>query len=315
MNQLVAECLADNVFNIKELTDGFFNTAFQIDLENGKKIVLKVAPPKNIPVMRQEKDIMQTEVAAIRIVAEQTSIPVPEIISYITQSRYIDSAYFIMDYVDGVPLDKILHELTNEEQTQVYEQLGKYIKELHNIHHNKFGYTLNNSCGYSTWSEAFISIIDDVLDDAKNGDISLPIDSSEIHRLVASCSLILDMVTTPTLLHRDLWMGNIFIKRDSLEIAAITDWERSLYGDILMDFVFGFIEGLASFEGRIGFNKEYGRTGKLTKEEKIRIDLYYLYFVLLILVEGYYRGYQRKEQEEKVNIELVKTARKLKFIT
>lgn len=314
LRRLITECIPENITNAEELKDGFFNTTYLLYLDNGRKAVLKIAPPADIPVMRQEKDIMKAEIASIELVKKSTSIPVPSIISHIPHNKYITSPLFIMDYIDAIPLDKLIPDLGIDEITEIYRQLGRYIKELHSQHAKEFGYTLNGNRGYSTWSNAFISIIDDVLSDADDLNITLSVDASEIHRLVESYSSTLDLVMTPSLLHRDLWFGNILIKRDSFDIAAITDWERSLYGDTLMDFVFAYVEGISSFEGKVGFNEGYGRTASHTHDEIIRIELYSLYFLLLILIEGYYRGYQTKEQEDKAQAELVNTMNKLTLL-
>ena len=63
----------------KELTEGYFNVAYEVELTNGKKTVLKIAPPKEVRVMTYEQNIMHSEVQAMRIVRENCNVPVAKI--------------------------------------------------------------------------------------------------------------------------------------------------------------------------------------------------------------------------------------------
>ena len=93
-----------SITDFHELTDGFFNSAFFIELLDRRRWVIKIAPHPSVKVMRYEKGILRTEVDVLRLVKDNTGIPVPcvEFIDY-THGR-IENDYFIMDYVDGVPL-------------------------------------------------------------------------------------------------------------------------------------------------------------------------------------------------------------------
>lgn len=52
----------------RELRDGYFNAAYAIELHDGRKMVLKVAPPPDVTVLRYERGIMGTEVEVMRCV-------------------------------------------------------------------------------------------------------------------------------------------------------------------------------------------------------------------------------------------------------
>lgn len=41
--------------NYNELTEGYFNIAYEVELSNGKKTILKIAPAKEVRVMTYEK--------------------------------------------------------------------------------------------------------------------------------------------------------------------------------------------------------------------------------------------------------------------
>lgn len=43
------------VKNYRELTEGYFNIAYEIHLSNGEQVILKIAPSKEMHVMTYEK--------------------------------------------------------------------------------------------------------------------------------------------------------------------------------------------------------------------------------------------------------------------
>jgi aminoglycoside phosphotransferase (APT) family kinase protein len=80
--------------------------------------------------------------------------------------------------------------------------------------------------------------LDDVLADGAALDIPLPMPYSALRQRLRTWSHVLTDVTTPRLVHWDLWDGNIFIDPASKQITGIIDFERALWGDPLMEFQF-----------------------------------------------------------------------------
>jgi len=55
--------LAPGAAGLRELTDGWFNAVHELALADGRRVVLKIAPPPGAPVMTYERDLMATEPA------------------------------------------------------------------------------------------------------------------------------------------------------------------------------------------------------------------------------------------------------------
>ena len=70
--------------NIRELTEGYFNVAYLLLFDSGRESVLKIAPPKDARIMSYEKNIMYSEVTAMRLAAQKTDVPVAEILFLMT---------------------------------------------------------------------------------------------------------------------------------------------------------------------------------------------------------------------------------------
>ena len=295
---LAAEVHPSVLSGYQDLGDGYFNTALLLSYADGNRVVLKIAPPPSTRVLRQEAGLMQIEVDTMRYVAANTSLPVPHILAYRTDSPHVASPYMAMAYLEGTPLDRLLRTMPDEDRARVFTSLGRYTAELHGHHTAQFGAPTHR---HDTWSAAFGEMVDDVLLDAKDVGADLGVSPQTLVDTVASYAGILDEVRVPTLLHRDLWYGNVFVNPATLEIVGITDWERSISGDPLMEFVCGLLEGLFAPSGNAAFNAGYGRSGVLSETERIRVDLYSIYLALLLVVEGYYRGYRNPDQEQQMH--------------
>lgn len=300
LRQMTEEALRSGVRCIRELADGFFNAAYLVELEDGRRVVLKVAPTG--PVLRQEKGIMRVETLLMRWLERHCpDVPAPRVLA---EGERL-SPYFFMDYIEGEPLDRRMAALTPEAWNWLYRQLGALVARLHQVHPRRFGSLVDPAGQFELWSQAFGRMVEDILLDARDFGAQLPPEAASIPELVGRLTPVLDQVERPTLLHRDLWMGNIFLERDALGILALTDWERAVAGDPLMEFCFAFLEGPGAVGCRAEFYRAYGRPEQLEEGEGVRVQLYLMYMLLLLLVEGYARDYRDEAAERQVSAQLV----------
>ena len=63
-----------------ELTEGYFNVAYEIELDGGERVILKVAPAPSAIVMTYEKNIMYSEVEAMKA-AKAAGLPAPAVLA------------------------------------------------------------------------------------------------------------------------------------------------------------------------------------------------------------------------------------------
>src|ERR1700733_511359 len=86
---------------VTELSHGWFNVAYRIRLRDGAQVVLKIAPPAGIEVLTYERGAMAIELAAIRLIRERTTVPVPEVHFADSSHEVCDADYFLMEFVDA----------------------------------------------------------------------------------------------------------------------------------------------------------------------------------------------------------------------
>lgn len=286
LDQIIKHHLAVTIQDYEEMIDGWANHAYKILLDDGRKVVLKIAPAATTNLMRCEQDLMTAEVEALQLVAELKDVPVPLVLAYDASLIMAPAQYFIMEFMPGVPYNQVKAQFTAEDQEAVEQQLGWYNQRINEIKGERFGYFSGKDRQRDTWKEAFLMLMHDMLADGDEAGVDIGMDYNELRRLIDEKSDALDEVTEPSLISWDLWDGNVLVQ--DKQITAIIDFERSLWGDPLMEHYF------SHFNYTPGFLKGYGREVE-TDQERKRRSLYDLYFDLALRIECDYRKYDNKE--------------------
>jgi aminoglycoside phosphotransferase (APT) family kinase protein len=295
-----------SLVNFSELTDGYFNAAYLLELAQAPKCVLKVAPPEDVLVMRYEKDIMLAEVETIQLVRQNTQVPAPEIFVHDRSRQTIGSDYFLMSFLPGVPLNKVRKDLTAEQNAAIDRQAGIYLRQMNTIRSARFGGLSHPARQFDSWRSAYDALLRDVLQDGQDLHIRLPLPNDEIYLLLGRHYVALDEVTAPSLVHWDLWDGNIFLDLQTGSITGIIDFERALWGDPLMEANFVFWQNSSAFlEG-------YGIPMLDTPARQTCRLLYNVYLWLIMVIECYYRAYENDHQEKWAREQLARDLNLLK---
>lgn len=289
----------------EELKDGFFNAAYRIVLEDGLACILKVAPSDRVRVMRYEKNIMRAEVQAMRLVKAQTDVPVPDVYSYDPSRQIIDNDFYLMACIPGVPLNKLRKDLSEAEHVALSREAGQLTRQINAIEGMAFGYYAQPESHSTSWRESFATMLSGVLADGMDMDVTLPLSYNELAAQLPAFYGPLDEITVPSLVHWDLWDGNIFVDPQTHHINGVIDFERALWGDPLMECLFGF------WGPQSAYAEGYGRPMMDTEARVIRRTLYNVYLYLIMIIECAYRQYETQDQERWARGQLVRELLKL----
>lgn len=287
--QIAAAHLGSDLTEFHELTEGFFNAAYFLRLANNCRCVLKVAPPASVTVLRYEKNILAAEVTALLLVREQTQLPVPAIFVHDESGILLPSPFFLMEFIEGEPLHKLREKLSQEEQSVLDRQIGAYLREMNAIRGSAFGPLGQPTEQCADWPSAFARLFANVLTDGRAAKIDLPYE--RLQSIPTRYAGALAEVTTPHLVHWDLWDGNIFIHPQTRQISGIIDFERALWADPLMECNFG------AFGMNENFFAGYGQTLPFDPGQTTRRKLYNIYLYLIMVIECAYRQYPTQDQE------------------
>lgn len=282
--QLVYGCKA---ISMTELTDGWANSAYDVLMEDGQTYIVKVSPSLATKLMRYEYRLMKTEVDVLNLLQQVSSIPVPKVIKYDRTRKFVDGEFFIMEKLPGQPYNKLKNQLTAEERHSIEIELGRYNKLINEIKGSNFGFYSASNQDQLSWRDTFLFMINGVLDDGEDAQLPLPIAYDELRQILNNRSHCMNEVETPSLVHWDLWDGNVFVEND--RITGIIDFERALWGDPLIEHYFSNKVDSSSFvEGY-----DYYRI--LSDSERKRLAYYNLYLDLILYIECHFRGYTNNE--------------------
>ncbi len=274
-----------------ELGHGWFNVAYRLRLADGRQVVMKIAPPPGIEVMTYERDMLAGEVAAIRRIEQDTSVPVPHVDHYDPSCEIVAAPWFVMTYVPGVNFGEVGEAWPHDRQQSVWHQIGAANAELNTIVGDGFGRF--GVPGVATWREAFTGILEDVLVDGERRGVDLGWSYAQVRQAIVDHEACLDAVTEPRFCEWDLWGSNVMVDDD--RITGIIDHERAFWGDPIMEAGFLASAGTSSSGDASGFLQGYGR-GPLTADELDRRRLYNLHLFLIMVIETVYRGHTTTEQ-------------------
>jgi aminoglycoside phosphotransferase (APT) family kinase protein len=269
---------------VTELKLGWFNAAYNVQLADGREVILKIAPPPDAEVMLYEKNIMATEVATMRLVHQNPAIPVPEIYFYDEAHDLCDADYFFMEKIYGDNLEHTKASLPAGTQAAVDYHIGEIIREINGFPGTYFGYDGNPDLRADTWKKAYFKIVESVLEDAARKNVEFDFGYDELRAVIQKHAPALDEITTPCLVHWDAWNPNFFVQDG--RINGIVDFERAFWAEPLMEAQFRQFD----FEGVTNSMRGYGKTSFNFAEEQ-RNHLYALHLALVMHVECYYRNY------------------------
>lgn len=124
---------------IVELTEGMCNAAYKLTYGDGFKTILKISSPIKTGFMTNECNLMEAEVKAMKLVAENTDIKVAAVYRYDTTRKLCDGDYFFMESLEGTSWISVIDSLGEEINSQLRMEVGKLQKRLSVVTGDKFG--------------------------------------------------------------------------------------------------------------------------------------------------------------------------------
>ncbi len=216
------------VTGLAPLSGGSFGSVWRVDLGDGRRTVLKTAPLPDTPILTYERDMVGAEAAYLRHAAAAPDVPTARLL-------YAADEWMFMSMLPGDALPTLAPDV---DTTVVRRECGAAIARLHTVTGRHFGYDGDRPSA-STWPDAVVAIFDALLDDAARFGVTLPVSPAGIRAAVAAQRDVLAEVTEPSLLHFDLWDGNVLVEPgpDGHHLSGLVDGERYLWGDPLLDLV------------------------------------------------------------------------------
>ena len=230
----------DSIREARLLDGGMFNTTyFVIYGQEGKErqAVLRLGPVNRERLMGFEENLMRAE-EYVYALCQEIGIPCSNVLACDTSRQLIDRDFMIVEYIPSVVMSNA--PLTREQQDSLYFRLGEYLRQFHGVTGQRFGFVsrILEGKAFSKWSDALAFEVEDMSGKLERAGGASPEEGEAIRRpfYEERNRKLLDEIQTPHLLHTDLWAGNVLLDRDTLEVKAIIDSDRAMFGDPDFEF-------------------------------------------------------------------------------
>ncbi|MGW6905147.1 phosphotransferase family protein [Streptomyces sp. NPDC054940] len=296
--------------HLRPLSGGTYNTVEELLLSDGRRFVLKVPPAPTVPGLTYESELLVSE-AEFYGAAAKADVAAPRVVAL--------GSHLLMTACPGDPWNGAL---TDTERGTLRTELGRQVARLHTMTGPGFGYP-SGALGplAPDWRTAFTGMLDAILDDARRYGARLPRPADDVARALHAGYEALDEVTVPSLVHFDLWQGNILVDRAAGEarIGGLIDGERMFWGDPLADFVsLALLGDIKTDEAFLAGYREAGGRAVFDVPARLRLALYRCYLYLIMLTETVPRAAdaaQNRWVQETVAPELVAALAEIEDLT
>lgn len=272
------------VTEIAELNAGMCNALYKIALDDGKKVVLKISAPGLEFKCTNESWLMESESVAMRLIAERApQVKAPKLLYYDDSLTACTGKYFFMECVDGDLMAERMEAMPKEQLEELHREIGRYVNYIGAVTNDKFG-IVNSGNEFDTLFGLVEHLVHNVMGDLEKNNANLGVPYEEIRAQLQADRKHFDEYDGPArLVHFDIWENNIILAND--EIAGLLDWERSIWGEVLMEERFRDYNNIPTFfEG-------FGRT-EFTESEKKRMTWYNIWMDFASMNERYFRMYE-----------------------
>lgn len=213
---------------IHELSGGSINNTYLLALKDHPKIILRVAPSPTYAEAFNESYQLRYEYQMQPFFAPVAEF-MPQTLMADFTHQIINRDYLLQTYLSGKPWSDIHDDLTREEQTALYHQLGSITRRIHAVTGETFG-ALGRS--FPTWGQTMIAGLERVIHNLEKYQLDTH-DITVVLAIVKKQLNLFDEIKHPQLLHGDLWHPNILIQRTPAGplITSILDTGFAGWGD------------------------------------------------------------------------------------
>ncbi len=170
-------------------------------------------------------------------------VPGPRVLAVDTSKSLFPGSYFVMEKAKGIALNSL--ELTIEEQHHYVRLLGGYLRQIHAVKLDGFGWL--DEAHYrqtgevkgceATWRTSVLKNIPSSLEYLERENAIDQGMVEAIHQLIAAYGQVLDQCAEASLLHGDLGDIHVWVDPKQRVITSLVDFGERRAGDPIWDII------------------------------------------------------------------------------
>lgn len=226
-----------SVEHVQELTTGYFNSTYIVQMAGMEKLILRVAPAERARIFPNERFQMRREYAVQPFLAPVCPL-VPKTVWADFTHQVIDRDYVFQSFIEGEAWGKVRDSLTDEENNAIRRQLGAIARRINSVVGQRFGFP-SPEPGFARWSDALLDFLRGMHENVLAGGLD-DVGSGQLLEWVGAHRALFDEIRQPVLCHGDLWPANVLIERtaDGPQIVGILDSERAMWADPEFEWIY-----------------------------------------------------------------------------
>ncbi|GAA2091893.1 aminoglycoside phosphotransferase family protein [Kitasatospora saccharophila] len=289
--------LGDGVKVVSEvsMSGGLYNAARMLELTDGRRLVLKCAPPPGTPGLAHERGLLGTE-RLFHALAADAGLTVPQVLHHDPDGDAGTREWLLLGYVEGTTWDSLREQLTDADRARLRRSLGAWAAGVARATGERYGYPqAEPGLSAGDWPAAFAAMFGALLADADRYGVELPAPVEELRALPERFAAALAEVRRPALVHFDAWEGNLLLTPGpdgAWELTGVIDGERAFFGDPLAELV--GLDPLGAAELDEDFVSGYRSVDPAFAVDdagRARLALYRTYLALIMRIESAPRAY------------------------
>ena len=247
---------------LEQFRGGTHNVVYRLSVAGRLPVILRVGPPAGAPLAWDEQDLMRRENALRPHFAAIASL-MPEVLKVDFSHALIDRDYMLQTFIEGQRWEDAASQLAPGEDLVLWRQFGGVLRQIHDVSGERFGDPPPGQ-SFERWSDAVADRLERVAERLRAADLAAEAQAIDgVLGLVRARRILLDEVASPRLLHGDLWLFNLLVRRETEgpRIVGVLDADRAWWGDPLADwtmFVLAKAEDEAPAPARASFWEGYG---------------------------------------------------------
>ncbi len=223
------------------IATGKHNRSYWVQATDGRRWVLRVAPPDEIGLLFYERRMMRQEPELHALIRARTTVPVPDIVVADFSRARLDRDWLMMAALPGLPLSQA--RLSREATARALTEVGEYLRQLHSLRapdclgSRAYGYLGAHRPmePQPTWDTAFAVMWSQLLDDIVACGCYTSEQAGWLRHLYERQRHLFAHPVEPALLHMDVWAENILVDADG-RVTGLIDLDRALWGDPEIEF-------------------------------------------------------------------------------